>query len=275
MDLSIIIGDWPYDEEEDANNVRKVVGVDGALKIQLRIRGGLIQWEVEGRPDGTHPHEFPSVLDYCYHRISRRRRRMSPDAGPRRRNRVLDADLIEELGEEVFDYYKRGRALFLLGDYRRALGDALHNLRVLRLIRLHADDTNAVVNYDRYRPGLLLDRARAEMLLDLQAGDVRQALDALNRGIREIENFYAEYEMQEELDDSAERQVLVDLRRSLREKHNVPLNDDELLHSLRVEQEIAIRRENYEMAARLRDKINSLQDKGSSGSGPKPFERRA
>jgi excinuclease UvrABC helicase subunit UvrB len=128
------------------------------------------------------------------------------------------------------------------------------------------------MNYDRYRPSLLLDRSRAEMLLNLQAGDVRQALDALNRGIRDVEAFYAEYEMQEELGDSTERQVLVDLRRSLREKHNVPLNDDELLHSLRVEQEIAIRRENYEMAARLRDKINSLR--GRSASGPGPFDRR-
>jgi protein-arginine kinase activator protein McsA len=42
----------------------------------------------------------------------------------------------------------------------------------------------------------------------------------------------------------------------------VPLNDEELLHSLRVEQEIAIRRENYEMAARLRDKIKALQHRG-------------
>jgi protein-arginine kinase activator protein McsA len=41
----------------------------------------------------------------------------------------------------------------------------------------------------------------------------------------------------------------------------VPLNDEELLHSLKVEQEIAIRRENYEMAARLRDKINSVRQR--------------
>jgi tetratricopeptide (TPR) repeat protein len=262
MDLSIIIGDWPYDEDEEANNVRKVVGVDGAMKVQVRMRSGLVQWEVEGRPDGTHPHGFPSVLDYCYDRISRGPNAEPPDIRSPRSDADLEPDLVEELGEEIFDYYKRGQALFLLGDYRRALGDALHNLRVLRLIRLYADDTNAVVNYDRHRPGLLLDRSRAEMLLDLQAGDVRKALDALNRGIRDIEGFYTEYEMQEELGDSRERQILVDLRRSLREKHNVPLNDEELLHSLRVEQEIAIRRENYEMAARLRDKIKALQHRG-------------
>lgn len=176
----------------------------------------------------------------------------------------LGAELAEELAQEMFDYYRRGRALFLLGDYRRALGDALHNLRIVRLLREKCADPAAVFSHDRYRPSLLVDRARAEMLLNLQAGDVRRALDALNRGIWDIEGFHAEYELEEQLGDSAERQILVDLRRSLREKHNVPLNDEELLRSLKVEQEIAIRRENYEMAARLRDKINSLRQRISS-----------
>lgn len=257
MDLSIVIGGWPYDAAEDANNVRKVVGADGALKVQLRIRNGLIQWEMTGRPDGQSPHGFPSVLDYCTHLVSRRRLPAADSA--------LGRKLVDELALEMFDYYRRGRALFLLGDYRRALGDAMHNLRILRLVRAHCDDPATVYNYDRYRPNLLLDRSRAEMLLHLQASDVRTALDALSRGVRDIEAFYAEYEMPDKLGDSSERQILVDLRRSLREKHSVPLNDQELLHSLRVEQEIAIRRENYEMAARLRDKIDLLRHRTDGG----------
>ena len=260
MDLSIITGDWPYDEDEEANNVRKVVGVDGSMKVQLRVRGGLIQWEAEGRPDGRKPHGFPSVLDHGTDLIAGEGRLPRGRRGPRTQ---LDADLINELAQELFDYYRRGRALFLLGDYRRALADALHNLRVLRLIRRHGPDEPIAFNYDRYRPTLLLERARAAMLLHLQAADVRAALDALNRGIKDIESFHVEYELEGELSDSAERQALVDLRRSLREKHNIPLNDLELLHSLKVEQEIAIRRENYEMAARLRDKINVVQQRGT------------
>lgn len=261
MDLSIITGDWPYDEDEDANNVRKVMGVDGRMKVQLRVRGGVLQWEVEGRPDGQKPHGFSSVLDYCWDLTCG-----EEGAGPRPdgAHDELGAELVEELAQEMFDYYRRGRSLFLLGDYRRALGDALHNLRILQLLREKCTDPAVVFSHDRYRPSLLVDRARAEMLLNLQAGDVRRALDALNRGIGDIESFHAGYELEEQLGESAERQILVDLRRSLREKHNVPLNDEELLHSLRVEQEIAIRRENYEMAARLRDKINSLRQRIAS-----------
>ncbi len=261
MDLTIVIADWPYDEDEDTNNVRKVTGIDGLMKVQVRIRGGVLQWELDGRPDGRKPHGFPSVLDYCTDLLSRR----TPGASrPDGADGSLNAELTEELAQELFDYYRRGRSLFLLGDYRRALGDALHNLRVLKLMRENSSDAAAVFSHDRYRPSLLVDRARAEMLLNLKDGEVRRALDALNRGIRDIEGFYAEYELEERLNDSTERQILVDLRRSLRERHNVPLNDEELLHSLKVEQEIAIRRENYEMAARLRDKINSLRQKASS-----------
>ena len=97
------------------------------------------------------------------------------------------------------------------------------------------------------------------MLRHIQAGDMRKALNALSRGIRDIQDFHVEHDMEDQIGDSAERQTLIDLRRSLREKYNVPLDDQELLHSLRVEQEIAIRTENYEMAARLRDKISLVQ----------------
>ncbi len=248
-DLSLIIGEWPYDEEEEANNVRKVTGLGGRAKVQLRIRSGLLQWECDGRPDGRRPHGYPSMLDYCAAKVA------SDDPAERH----LDAERVEELAEELFDYYRRGRALFLLGDYARSLADAVHNLKILALLRESYPDASAVYSYDRYRPGLTMDRARSAMLLHLQAGNVRGALDALNRGVRDIERFHVDYEIEDQAPDSTERQILVDLRRSLRERHNVPLNDEELMHSLEVEQEIAIRRENYEMAARLRDKINVLR----------------
>lgn len=255
MDLSIITGDWPYDEEEESRNVRKIVGVDGRMKIQLRIRSGLIQWEIEGRPDGRKPHGFPSILDYCVDLLARQ---PSLSDLPERLPGELDANLAAELADELFDYYRRSRALFNLGDYRRALDDALHNLEILELICESCLDQATVFNYDRYRPALLVDRARAQMLIHLQDGDARKALDALSRGIRDMEVFHVQYGLEDERWDSPERQILVDLRRSLREKHNVPLNDQELLHSLEVEQEIAIQRENYEMAARLRDKISLI-----------------
>ncbi len=258
MDLSIITRDWSYDEDEECQNVRKITGVDGRMKIQLRIRCGVVQWEVKGRPDGQKPHGFPSFLDYCAALLARQAPGRDASQQPADR---LNADLVHELVEELFDYYRRSRALLHLADYRSALDDVLHNLEILRMIREACPDETTVFNYDRYRPSLTADRARAEMLLHLKAGDPRRALDTLTTGICDVEAFYAEYELADGLAESPERQMLVDLRRSLRAKHNVPLNDQELLQSLKAEQEIAIGRENYEMAARLRDKINLLLQK--------------
>jgi len=254
MDLSVILDGWAYDEEDESRNVRKVVGVDGKMKVQVRIRSGLMQWEMEGRPDGRKPFGRASMLDYCRDFVTR------PARDKHRECRSLTQELEGELVVEVLDYHRRCRALFHLGDYARALEDALHCLETLDLIRDHCFD-GSMFSYDRYRPALLVDRARAQMLLCIQNNDMRMAIDALSRGIADIECFYTDYEMDEHLADCSERQVLVDLRRSLRERHNIPLNDAELLQSLRTEQEIAISKENYEMAARLRDKIKVIKQR--------------
>jgi len=255
MDLSVILDGWAYDEEEESRNVRKVMGVDGQMKVQVRIRSGLIQWELEGRPDGRKPFGRASMLEYCRDFVTRR-----APASARTEGRKLTQELEGELVVEILDYHRRCRALFHLGDYARALGDAVHCLEALDLIREHCFD-GTMFSCDRYRPSLLVDRARAQMLLSIQNNDMRAAIDALSRGIADIEAFYTDYELDESIAESTERQVLVDLRRSLRERHNVPLNDEELLKSLHAEQEIAIRKENYEMAARLRDKIKALRQR--------------
>ncbi|MGD2173802.1 MAG: UvrB/UvrC motif-containing protein [Candidatus Brocadiaceae bacterium] len=247
MDLRIITDDWPYDEENEAANVRKIAGIDGNMKLQVRVRNGLIQWAMEGRPDGGTPHGCETVLEYV------------EALAERGAHAELSSELLEELVLEMFDYYRRSQALFHVGDYRRALDDVAHALRVLDTLRRYAPEES--LQFDQYRPGLLVDRARAEMLLQVRRGHVREALDALNKGIDDVESFYLEHELDHEIAESTERQMLVELRRSLRERHHVPLDDKELLNSLRVEQEVAIRRENYEMAARLRDKINSLKQK--------------
>jgi excinuclease UvrABC helicase subunit UvrB len=85
-----------------------------------------------------------------------------------------------------------------------------------------------------------------------------RAVQALNDGIQAVEEFLAEYGLEDETGKSRERNMLIDLRRSLRERYNIPITDDELLQSLKAEQEVAIQQEDFEMAARLRDKINLL-----------------
>ena len=64
-DISHILEDWNYYTK---SNVRKITGDDGGEKIQLRVSfdsfEGIFQMELDGRPDGSRPHNCEFALDY-------------------------------------------------------------------------------------------------------------------------------------------------------------------------------------------------------------------
>jgi len=238
MDLSMITDDWAWDESDESSNVRKVVGCGGAMLLQVRLRNGVLQWTVDGRPDGRTPGGCESLLALCRGGL------VGTELGPR---------MIGQLTEELFDHCRRCRALFVYGDYRRALRDVCHALSILDLMRERAGDAELVSDYEEYRASLLANRAQIGMLLFLRCGYPDKALESVNRGVAALKELPTGG-VDEEV------QMLIAMRRSLRERHNIPLTDEEMLRSLRSEQELAIRDENYEMAARLRDKIDRLRE---------------
>ena len=255
MDLAMIFDDWPFDEMEESNNIRKIMGIDGRVKLQLRLRDGVIQWNLDGRPDGARPYEAQSVLDHCRHLAA------DHPARPGDPPFQLDQRLVDELEVELVDYSRRLTALLKIRDYDHAQRDAAHGLGVLSILRRHGSDHAVAREYDRYRPQLISDRAKAEALLAGQGEMWLDAVHALNRGIGEIEDYFAEHQQQKDLVKNPQREHLVELRRSLRERHNIPLTDPELLKSLEAEQELAVQKEDFEMAARLRDKIKLVMER--------------
>ena len=54
LDLNSLLKDWPH--ETGAIKVRKIIGLDGLEKLQLRIDLGILQMELSGRTDGQRPH---------------------------------------------------------------------------------------------------------------------------------------------------------------------------------------------------------------------------
>jgi tetratricopeptide (TPR) repeat protein len=262
MDLAIITDDWPHDEEDETRNIRKIVGVDGRQKLQIRLRNGVVQWEMEGRPDGTEPYGFPSVLEYS-RALSEIHRELEEDGEC---PFSLDGTLVEELGDELLAYARRRQAFMLMREYEHALRDARHALDILDMVRELAERPSDALRYERRRPELLADSARVEALVEIQRGEFKGALLSLTEGIREIEKFFRRMELGSEIHQCEERRALVDFRRSLRERYHVPLTDGELLQTLQAEQQIAIQQEDYEMAGRLRDKITMLRSRmGASG----------
>src|SRR4029077_14158690 len=54
LDLNSLLKDWPH--ETGSIKVRKIIGLDGNEKLQLRIDLSILQMEMKGRPDGQRPH---------------------------------------------------------------------------------------------------------------------------------------------------------------------------------------------------------------------------
>src|SRR5438876_6384030 len=61
-DIVPLLKGWDY--EPGTINVRKINGLDGRPKLQMRLDLGLLQMELSGRPDGAKPHGHDSLLDY-------------------------------------------------------------------------------------------------------------------------------------------------------------------------------------------------------------------
>jgi len=62
LDLNSILKDWPH--ENGSIKVRKIAGLDGREKLQLRGDLGVLQMELAGRPDGRPPHNCEFVMEY-------------------------------------------------------------------------------------------------------------------------------------------------------------------------------------------------------------------
>jgi len=65
QDLTHILEGWDYDPDDV--RVRLVEGEDGCRKVQLRVDLGVLQMEMDGRPDGFRPEGHESWLDYYEH----------------------------------------------------------------------------------------------------------------------------------------------------------------------------------------------------------------
>ena len=61
-DITDILEGWEYKPKEIS--ARKIIGKDGKEKIQLRLDLGLLQMEIDGRPDGKKPYGYESLLEY-------------------------------------------------------------------------------------------------------------------------------------------------------------------------------------------------------------------
>jgi hypothetical protein len=251
-DIKPILADWDHDPDEI--QVRIVAGDDGRDKLQMRIDLGVLQMELDGRPDGARPHGAESLLDHLEREHSRAAAASEP--------LTLRATDTQELMREGVQYYHRYLALFHLRRFDLVARDTARNLRLFAFIVAHATDPRDKLAFDRYRPYVTMMHARALGLQALERGEYDTALGRIDEGIAAILAFLREYDQAEE-NDCRELAFLRDWRHQVAEER--PLGPiDRLEQQLR----LAITREQFEEAARLRDQIRRLRAPVGDGGPP-------
>jgi hypothetical protein len=250
FDLSNLLQSWPH--EAGRINARQIVGLDGRPKLQIRIDLGVLQMEMEGRPDGLRPEGFESLLAYQQDRLRRYLREAdSVDAV----GFVLSQDECRALREEAVQYYHRYVGLFALADYAGVVRDTTRNMELFDLCRDYGETEVDRTVLEQFRPPVVMMRARSAAELAINAGQPKKALAALDRGLEELRTVFEDAGRAESYQEANEVQLLRGMRDALVPK--LPASQKvELQERLRA----AIDAENYELAAILRDELKLLED---------------
>ncbi len=252
-DLSRYLNQWKFDSETFM--VRIVPGDDGRSKIQLRVDLGILQMEMEGRPDGVRPDGFESWLDFYEYR-QQASDESDPDAAP---FSLSEEDCIR-LWREAMQYYHRYLGLWHLELYESCARDTARNLRLFTFVHTYAQDDRHKRQFDQWRPYVLMMHTRAVATPIVQQGLYDDALRVVDAGIDDIREFLDEYDQIERADECMELRSLERWREEilLKEHQAAEARPKSAADILRRQLEAAIAAEKFEEAARLRDQIRSV-----------------
>ena len=244
LDLNTILKEWPH---ENGNiKVRKIVGLDGREKLQLRIDLGVLQMEMIGRPDGVRPHGCESLLEYHQQRAKR--------AVQRGENYELSPEQCAELQQEGIQYYHRYLSLFQINDFPGVVRDTQRNLDLFEFVSEHTEREELSWSMQQFRPYVLMMNTRARASILLAQGKFPEAMREIQRGREAIAEFFQKSNFPELAAKSSEIAFLDEWLEEVRAKR--PLSKLEIMQR---EMEMAIAKELYERAAELRDAIKQLK----------------
>src|SRR4029450_2098333 len=246
LDLNTILKDWPH--ENGHVKVRKIAGLDGREKLQLRVDLGVLQMEVTGRPDGQRPHNCESLLEYHQRRAVR--------AAGKEEDYKLTPEECAELQQEGIQYYHRYLSLFQIKDFAGGVRAPQRHLDLFPFVAEHTDREELSWSLQQFRPYVLMMNTRAKASIFLGQGKFPEAIVEIERGRDAIVDFLQQSNFPELLSKSSEIAFLDEWLEEVKAKR--PLSKLEIMQR---EMETAIAKELYERAAELRDAIKVLQAK--------------
>jgi hypothetical protein len=247
QDISRILAEWEFDGS--TVNVRSLVADDGREILQLRLDMGLLQMEIDGRPDGQRPENCESWLDYY-----EQQRDKAEDGF------ALDHEDCARLLREGVQFYHRYLSFWHLSRYDLCARDTARNLRLFAFVRQHAQHERDKLQFDQWRPYVTMMHTRAVATPQIEAGSFSAALRAIDAGIKGIRQFLTEYRQIDRADQCGELTFLLRMRADVAAQQSQAGDQvaADPLAVLRSQLARAVDQERFEEAARLRDEIRRL-----------------
>ncbi len=248
--MSHLLEEWDYQPGQVV--ARRFIGEDGREKIQLRVDLGILQMNAKGRPDGKRPYGFPTAFDYFVAKLSEHIRK----------NQGSDSDFwitpedASKLQLEALQYHHRSICFMQLEDYPAVVRDTERVLRIFDLVAEHAQSEDLAWSLQQFRPQVLMLYTRAKATQRLLLEDYAGAIEIIESGLEAFREFYEGYERADQMEQSVEIQSLqhwleeVNRKRPLTKRERLEMDLDE-----------AVRKEDYEKAARVRDALKNLGSK--------------
>ena len=247
FDISSILKNWNF--ESGPILARRFIGTDGKEKVQLRVDLGLLQMNVNGRPDGRRFNGFETVFDLLKAKLQDYTTAHGGDDD----GFVLSPEECAKLHQEAIQYHQRYVCLLHMEDYDRVIRDTKRNLKLFEFVDQYADSDELAWSLNQYRPQLLLMQVRASGELRLRSKNHAEAIKLVEQGLARIKSFFESLERPDLIDQSDEIHQLELWLEELREKR--PLTEKEQLEQ---KMAAAVEREDYEQAAEMRDAIREL-----------------
>lgn len=261
FDITRLLDTWEYKPGQVL--VRKFKTKAGLQVIQLRLDLGVLQMNVEGRPDGKRPLGHES---FFHHLVSQLEKHRAAHDGSDEEF-VLVGEDCSRLQQEAIQFHHRYICLYQLGDYAAVIRDAERNLEAFDFVDEFAETDELSWALQQFRPQLLLMLTRAKGMIALEKKEFAATAREVENGIAAIREFYNAYERPDLAEQSGEitslEQWLENLRnnREKREDKPEPEQPQQLSERQRLELALqdAVSREDYEQAARVRDALRNLK----------------
>ncbi len=254
-DLSQVLKAWVF--RPDDVLVRIIPGDDGRGKIQLRVDLGILQMEMDGRPDGVRPEGFDSWFEYYEHQQQAHDESHLDDAPF-----LLSEEASLHLWREAVQYYHRYLSFWHLEMYELCARDTARNLRLFAFVRAHSKDDRQKLQFDQWRPYVIMMHSRAVATPLLQQRMYDEGLRVIEAGIEAIREFLDEYDQSHRAEECVELVSLERWRDEIvsQEERAAAARPKTAVQVLRQQLDAAIAAEEFEEAARLRDQIRKLSE---------------